>query len=436
MSHHDVCVVLWCHIMGIGGPCGGAAGRAVVRTKNTVRYTIRTLFVREKMNDNPTSNTISLSSAWKDLPRRLLTVTLGVPSIILILRHSVTSWLFFQGAHLLCLLEWKALIPSSSEFFFEDDAITRKDATTSNKISALITPKANNLIRSFLARILNNDDDDTTNCSPLSNCIFYIFCFSSILISIIPTSQLPLGLMLFGIALRLIPHLPRFQSSTSPLSTTTNARFFIVAMQHYQFGLMYLSIGFHFILQISNIGGPIHIGNLLFVVWMSDTGALILGRLMKRKEESKEGNQATANESRNKTGLLFVKSISPGKTLPGLLGAIITGPISSLIYPILLPSSATHHSIEDEQCDGAAASFLAKVVQFPDCFFDHPLSQKAILGLILSLSGIVGDLAESSVKRLSKKKDSGGLLPGHGGVVDRFDSLFVAGVAYYYWVLA
>jgi phosphatidate cytidylyltransferase len=242
--------------------------------------------------------------------------------------------------------------------------------------------------------------------------------------------------MLFGIALRLIPHLPRFQSSTSPLSTTTNARFFIVAMQHYQFGLMYLSIGFHFILQISNIGGPIHIGNLLFVVWMSDTGALILGRLMKRKEESKEGNQATANESRNKTGLLFVKSISPGKTLPGLLGAIITGPISSVIYPILLPPSATHHSIEDEQCDGAAASFLAKVVQFPDCFFDHPLSQKAILGLILSLSGIVGDLAESSVKRLSKKKDSGGLLPGHGGVVDRFDSLFVAGVAYYYWVLA
>jgi phosphatidate cytidylyltransferase len=95
-----------------------------------------------------------------------------------------------------------------------------------------------------------------------------------------------------------------------------------------------------------------------------------------------------------------------------------------------------NHSTEDGRCDGEAASSLAKIVQLPIYFLNHPLSRTAILGLVLSLSGIVGDLAESSVKRLSRKKDSGGLLPGHGGVVDRFDSTFVAGVAYYYWVLA
>jgi phosphatidate cytidylyltransferase len=48
----------------------------------------------------------------------------------------------------------------------------------------------------------------------------------------------------------------------------------------------------------------------------------------------------------------------------------------------------------------------------------------------------MGDLAESSVKRMSGKKDSSEVLPGHGGVVDRFDSLLTAGIVYYYWVLA
>jgi len=232
--------------------------------------------------------------------------------------------------------------------------------------------------------------------------------------------------MSYGIAVRLLPHLPSFQSS-DPTNTT-----FFTAMQHYQFGILYLSIGFHFILQVSKIGGPIHIGNLLFVVWMSDTGALVLGRLMKkRKNHAAEEGNAT-NHNQNGIFLSFLKSISPGKTLPGLLGATITGPISALIYPISLSSSTVY--VSEEQCD-QEATFLATILHLRRHFY-HPLSQKMILGLILSLAGIVGDLAESSVKRLSKKKDSGGLLPGHGGVVDRFDSLFVAGVVYYYFVFA
>ena len=377
------------------------------------------------MTDNPIIT--PSPSAWKDLPRRIVTVMLGVPSIILILRHSVTSWLFFQGAHFICLLEWKALIPSSSVKKSQHDAMTRKDEAVTREISAGRTQKANNVMRSFL-RIIIDDDDDFP---PLSNGIFHIFCFSSLLVSILPTSYIPLGLMGFGITLRLTPHFPRFQSYTSSIATTENARFFVAAIQHYQFGLAYLSIGFHFILRISQIGGPIHIGNLLFVVWMSDTGALIIGRLMTRK-----GNQSTTNkESQKDIGKSFLKSISPGKTLPGLLGALITGPLSSVIYPIFLPSSTMHHSMDDEQCDAAPASCHVGGVRFPN-LSNLSFSQRAFLGLVLSTSGIVGDLAESSVKRLSEKKDSGGLLPGHGGVVDRFDSLFVAGVAYYYWMLA
>lgn len=168
---------------------------------------------------------------------------------------------------------------------------------------------------------------------------------------------------------------------------------------------------------------------------MSDTGALVAGRLVRRGavDAEKEGK---ARDDANQRGALlsFVKSISPGKTLPGLLGAIIAGPVSALIFPTAPPPPSIYVS---EQKYGEDATFILQpfILQCFRRYYYHPMTQKMMLGFILSIAGIVGDLAESSVKRSLHRKDSGGLLPGHGGVVDRFDSLFVAAVIYYYYTM-
>ena len=336
-------------------------------------------------------------STWKDLPRRILTVTVGVPSIILLLRNPVTAWLFFQGAHLLCLLEWRALAPDAGR------------TAPAGKTAGVDSEGSGSLIHRLRARILL---EGTSEDTPLRRLMFCVFVAASIIATIAPTELLPLVAMAHGVALRLAPHLPRFRRRDCVDSTGDEVNA-LLGMQHYLFGSVYISLGFHFILKVLLIGGPAHVGNLLFIVWMSDTGALIAGRAAKTKKVKTDEGEPENEETRG-AFLSFVKSISPGKTLPGLFGAVLTGPLSAMCYASLAPNP------------------LYRSGTFLSCVHGNLITQQVLAGLALSTVGIVGDLAESSVKRTSKKKDSGGLLPGHGGVVDRFDSLFVAGTVYYY----
>jgi len=85
---------------------------------------------------------------------------------------------------------------------------------------------------------------------------------------------------------------------------------------------------------------------------------------------------------------------------------------------------------------GLAASIGAACLARAWFYQDLPLVHALTLGLLLGVAGILGDLAESLLKRATGVKDSSKLLPGHGGVLDRTDSLlFSAPILYYYYVI-
>ncbi|HEY0160304.1 MAG TPA: phosphatidate cytidylyltransferase [Thermoanaerobaculia bacterium] len=124
---------------------------------------------------------------------------------------------------------------------------------------------------------------------------------------------------------------------------------------------------------------------LMLVVWLGDSGAYYVGKTFGKHKLSPR--------------------ISPKKTIEGLLG-------------------------------GMAASMIAAVVIHFTFFPKFPLVHAIVAGAILSVAGVIGDLAESMWKRSADVKDSGKLLPGHGGFLDRFDSiLFTAPILYCYWTL-
>jgi|SRR5580658_10360645 phosphatidate cytidylyltransferase len=141
---------------------------------------------------------------------------------------------------------------------------------------------------------------------------------------------------------------------------------------------------------------------LLLVVWFGDTAAYYIGRTFGRHK--------------------LAPKISPGKSWEGAIGSV-AGSIGAAGLLLELASYQQH------------SDFLATVLQrwdmAPLTFPDQPWYW-LVLAVVVNVAGQVGDLAESALKRSANVKDSGSLLPGHGGVLDRIDALLLAAPVLWY----
>lgn len=153
-------------------------------------------------------------------------------------------------------------------------------------------------------------------------------------------------------------------------------------------GVTYVGLlGAHFVLLREISGGMDLLYLAVFATFAVDTGAYFTGRTLGRRK--------------------LAPTISPGKTVEGTIGGLAAGFGAALLLNYLL-------GIRLE-----AALILP-------------------LAALLPVAAVLGDLAESTIKRGMRVKDAGNVIPGHGGMLDRLDSLlFTVPVVYYFatWVV-
>jgi phosphatidate cytidylyltransferase len=149
-------------------------------------------------------------------------------------------------------------------------------------------------------------------------------------------------------------------------------------------GMLYIGLTLSYLVLVRLLPqGESFVFFLLLVTWAADTGAYYVGTLYGQRR--------------------LAPRISPKKTVEGLAGGLAGATI---------------------------VAYAARWTFVPD----FSLADTLVLAVLLTVAGLWGDLVESAIKRSAGVKDSGGLLPGHGGMLDRLDSLLFTAPAFYYYV--
>lgn len=155
-------------------------------------------------------------------------------------------------------------------------------------------------------------------------------------------------------------------------TVVTKNRFTYEDASFYFVSAVYLVVGFSsFALVRLSEDGLVKVLLVLFMIWATDSGAYFTGKAI------------------GKTKLW--PSISPNKTIEGAIGGIISSIVLGIVYVLIEPVL--------------------------------PILEVLVLAVVVSVVGQLGDLVQSAYKRQYNVKDSGHLLPGHGGILDRFDSM-------------
>jgi phosphatidate cytidylyltransferase len=141
------------------------------------------------------------------------------------------------------------------------------------------------------------------------------------------------------------------------------------------FGAIYIGIGFHYMISTRIPDNGLFWTVLIFVcIWAADSGAYFVG--------SKMGKHP------------LWPQISPKKSIEGAIGGVVVSILFALVFSLFVPELLSY-------------------------------GRAIILGLVIAVVGQLGDLMQSAYKRVKGIKDTGTLLPGHGGVLDRVDSWLI-----------
>jgi phosphatidate cytidylyltransferase len=187
--------------------------------------------------------------------------------------------------------------------------------------------------------------------------------------------RLLLATVIFSVLIAFMLYLPRIRED----------RFDVLPVQKLAFGVLYIPLMMsHIILVRQSPDGVLWIFFILVMAFSGDVAAYYVGRTFGRKK--------------------LLPLVSPGKTVEGTLGLFA----GSVLFCLL----------------------------FRHFFFPAlPVGHTVAMALAGSVTGQLGDLCESALKRASGTKDSGTLLPGHGGFLDRLDCLIFIGPFVYYYRL-
>ena len=151
--------------------------------------------------------------------------------------------------------------------------------------------------------------------------------------------------------------------------------------------IFYISFLFSFFILTRNMEkGYLYIWFILIGGWVTDSGAYFVGKFFGKHK--------------------LIPVISPKKTIEGAVGGVVICTIIMLLYGLFIKS---YYAVN------------ISIIHY------------LILGVVVSIFGQLGDLSASAIKRSTGIKDFGNIIPGHGGIIDRFDSiLFVAPIVYFY----
>jgi len=346
----------------------------------------------EPTGTNATSIDKKKKSVWSDVPRRLVTICVGIPLVWKFLERPITAYVFFAGAHALSAWEYSLLEPAIAIAGVDEKQLQQRP---------------------------QQQQQQQQQQQLLSKQTRFLFCAISLALAAIPDSS----------------------ASTFSFAASFAAGIFAVTNRHHWIvGLLVVTLPFRAWCNLaymydgenhSDVSSSSSFAStiaVLLTVWNTDTGALVAGRLLGQRRTN--ATKTTTGDS-NSNLPSWIRRISPAKTMEGFLGGILGGVATAVwAVPLILNAFSIDTSpgfrklwgLDGSNDDGEGGS--ATIIG------NGSSVNRFLLGFCLSILAILGDLVESSIKRRSHSKDSGSVLPGHGGILDRFDSSLLAILLY------